>query len=441
MTKLDMSYINDFTTSHYIELLRIAKANYKFVRYQDIMLTERFILWRHDCDSSLNRSLQLAKIENEEEVKSTYFLNPHSEFYNLMEQSQSHIIEKIITLGRDIGLHFDCNYYDIQTETELDDLVAKEATWLKDWFGVTPVVFSFHNPTELFLSYERDTYGGLLNCYSKTFKDNIPYCSDSNGYWRFRRLRNVLESANDSCLQVLTHPGSWQDKPMYPRERIFRSIYGRAKYTINFYDEGLETHGRDNLAGSASNIRFIKQLDVDRYHLYDYLWNNNLLQSLYIELYRLHEHQITQICKIRFCKGGLVSPKEVDDYFKESNLVLDGWRLFQIVFDKSLAQVCDISEDIHKKWIKVFNQLVRNRTNISSDKLEEGCIYLCNIIKTVSNWGLIQESIQYDGITYLDESGVSIHNTNKDNLTETIQKSSNVAWIEFCRWVESNKKI
>ena len=103
-------------------------------------------------------------------------------------------------------------------------------------FGLRPAAFSFHNPTEFLLLWERDTYGGLINCYSRTFKTTIPYCSDSNGYWRFRRLRDALESAQDPRLQVLTHPGWWQEVPLHPRERIFRSVYGRALDIMNLYD-------------------------------------------------------------------------------------------------------------------------------------------------------------------------------------------------------------
>ena len=49
--------------------------------------------------------------------------------------------------------------------------------------------FSFHNPQKTDYNYENFLYEGLVNCYSKKFKDDLPYCSDSNGYWRFRRLK------------------------------------------------------------------------------------------------------------------------------------------------------------------------------------------------------------------------------------------------------------
>lgn len=437
MSKSELDQIKDFTTSQYIELLKIAKVNYKFIGYPDITKNAQFILWRHDCDCSLNRSLRLAQIENEEQVKSTYFLNPHCAFYNLLEKSQLQIVKEILDLGHDIGLHFDADYYDIQTENQLDKLVEKEATWLNDWFGVNPNVFSFHNPTEFLLSCEHETYAGLLNCYSKTFKDTISYCSDSNGYWRFRRLHDVLEKATDLRLQVLTHPAWWQEKPMYPRERIFRSVYGRAVFTMNSYDEGLQIHKRDNLTGPASNLNFLKQIDSDRYQFYDYLWNTDKLTSLFIELYRLHEHQILQICKITFCNKWFVSLQEVNTFFEVDALELSGYQIFDMVFDNSLGKLCSISVDIYDELFKLFNQLVHGRYYKSSIPIYEGCTYLCKIIRSIADWGESSIDIQNNGITEWVCKSMNIGHTK--NTTEEVLESQNIDWLKFCQQIYIHK--
>lgn len=41
---------------------------------------------RHDIDFSVNKSLALAQIEPDPEIKSTYYVNPHSEFHNASEK-------------------------------------------------------------------------------------------------------------------------------------------------------------------------------------------------------------------------------------------------------------------------------------------------------------------------------------------------------------------
>lgn len=432
MSKLELGHIKDFTTSQYIELLKLAKINYKFIGYQDIPRNERFILWRHDCDYSLNRSLRLAKIENKEQIKSTYFLNPHCDFYNLLEKSQSQIVREIITLGHDIGLHFDAGFYNIQSENQLDKLVKKEATWLNDWFGIMPTVFSFHNPTEFLLSCDRESYGDLLNCYSKMFKDTISYCSDSNGYWRFRRLRDVLEKGTDLRLQVLTHPAWWQEKPMYPRERIFRTVYGRAKFTMNSYDQGLQIHKRDNLCGFTANLNFLRQIDSDLYQFYDYLWSTDKLTSLFIELYRLYEHQIIQFCRVKFDREWQISAHEIDIFFADDVYSSNKWTLFQAVFNESISDICKVSIDSHPQWMKIFNQLVYGQVYDLSIKLKEGCIYLCNIIQNLVNWGQTNKSIQHNGITQIVEVDTISNDTNDVQRAKT-HHLSNVNWQEFCQ--------
>ena len=60
-------------------------------------------------------------------------------------------------------------------------------------------------------------------------------------------LRDVLESAEDEKLHVLTHRSCWVPKPMSPRARIARCIEGRAPKTAMRYDRFLAEMGRENV--------------------------------------------------------------------------------------------------------------------------------------------------------------------------------------------------
>jgi hypothetical protein len=86
-----------------------------FSGYDQIPWGEKFILWRHDLDFSINRATVLAKIESEEGIRATYFINPRSSFYNPFEPSQAELIKKIIKYEHWIGLHFDAQANEIQT--------------------------------------------------------------------------------------------------------------------------------------------------------------------------------------------------------------------------------------------------------------------------------------------------------------------------------------
>jgi hypothetical protein len=410
---------DNFTIEHYHQLLRLAKAGWGIASYANICWTQDFILWRHDVDFSLNRSLALAQIESEEDVKATYFVNPHSEFYNLAEAAQHKLIKRILSLGHDLGLHFDASFYDIESEIMLDTLVAKEARYLQDMFGQKPIAFSFHNPVSSHLAYEAEEYGGLVNCYSKRFKTEVAYCSDSNGYWRFRQLYDVLKEKKDARLQVLTHPGWWQDKPIPPRQRIFQSVYGRASKTMLGYDHGLESHNRVNQAGDAAALRVFRESHPRLYELCDYLWNTSAFQTLFVELWRCHEAQINRLCKALMRKEWRIPAAEVNAFFDPGGVSVDGWRLFQAVFGIKWQHACGYDEDQHQAWVSVRNQLIHARSSIDPTELERGCIYLCEVIQKIADWGLNQ-TFAYDGLAHLGSIGLPTLKTAEGTLEENL---------------------
>ncbi len=422
MSSSKLDHQQDFTTAQYAQLLRLARSNYKFIGYRKLALGEKFVLWRHDCDYSLNRSLRLAQIEHQESVKATYFLNPHCEFYNLLEKEQAQIVKEILTLGHDIGLHFDAAYYDVQSEGQLDALVEREASWLADWFGVKPVAFSFHNPTEFLLSCDQDNYGGLPNCYSKTFKTKIPYCSDSNGYWRFRRLWDVLESAQDPCLQVLTHPGWWQEAAATPRERIFRSVDGRAVAVMRAYDKGLEAYGRTNYGCLDHEFEFLKKKLGGKAGLIDHRWMRGEAASVYVDLWRLFESQLVKFCRIWFRKTLGASPVEVNSVIESSILRLPMHRMFAAIYQKSWVQISEVSETEYLKWQQVRNHLVHGLRTYPKEELQAGVVFLVRVMEQLSKFGETH-LIAHDGLRHAGEAGLPSRRTKKGACLAWISES------------------
>lgn len=428
---------SDFTVESYRQLIDLALKSYLVASYRFVPWGERFVLWRHDCDYSLNRSLALAHIEAESGLRSTYFVNPHCEFYNLLEKQQRDYIHQIAELGHEIALHFDADFYRTLSKSDLDKQVSAEADLLEYYLGVRPIAFSFHNPSAFHLTCEADTYGGLLNCYSKRFKEEVPYCSDSNGYWRFRRLHDVLTDATDPCLQVLTHPGWWQAKPMPPRQRIFRSVYGRAASTLRAYDANLELHDRTNHAGAATHLRFLKTVLPQSFELCDYLWNSSHFQSLFVELWRLHETQISNLCKAELREQWRVPAFEVNAFFESPLLAIDGWRLFVGVFGKTWQGAVGLDDSGYRAWVELRNALIHGRASASRQQLEEGCVFLCSTIESLAAWGNAQ-LIQYDGIAHLGFTGIPTFMTADGSLSDRLEEVAdetpslnNKKWAQF----------
>lgn len=234
----------DFTEKYYKTILK--KIKNKTIFYYEINDYDNFTLWRHDIDVSVHRALSFAKIEKNLKVKATYFVQLGSYFYNIFEKETKNLIMKIIDLGHDIGLHFDFNQYNINNKKKFLYHLNYEKKIIEDLLKVNVRVFSFHNPDKNTLKYDDFVYSGMINTYAKFFADNVKYCSDSNGYWRFKRLENFLEEKHEK-IQILTHPVWYQKRIMRPRERIIRSIQGRANNNLKNYDAILKKYARKNI--------------------------------------------------------------------------------------------------------------------------------------------------------------------------------------------------
>jgi hypothetical protein len=252
MSNVEKYHFNDFTYDNYRNILQLAKSRYIFRNYTDFKPDEPYLLWRHDVDYSMHSALKLASMETEENILATYFLYLHSELYNLLEGEITEIVRKIISMGHHIGLHFDCAYYSIENEPELENYLALEKILLERIFQKEVPVFSFHNPTAFTLGFKKWQYAGMINTYADYFQKEAGYCSDSNGYWRHRRLGSVLKEAKDAQLQVLTHPEWWQEAVMSPKQRIRRAIDGRAAKSKRWYDRLLAEAGRENVDWEGS---------------------------------------------------------------------------------------------------------------------------------------------------------------------------------------------
>lgn len=248
MTENEKKYFfSDFTTENYRKLLKLAKANYTFTTYQEYSKINKPIIWRHDVDFSMHRALKLAQIEKEEGIVSTYFVLLHSEFYNLLEKEITILLNRIIELGHPIGLHFDASYYGVKNENELKEKLFLEKKFLEKMFSVKINSFCFHITSTFTSSCYKTKYAGMTNAFSKYFQKEFGYCSDSNGYWRFKRLEDVLTNATDQRLQVLTHPELWQDKIMSPKQRVYRCADIRAEKSKQWYNNVLEKGNRKNI--------------------------------------------------------------------------------------------------------------------------------------------------------------------------------------------------
>lgn len=238
----------DFTFTNYKKLLLIAQKKYKFKLFTDDFENgDKIIILRHDLEFSVPHALRMAQIEYDLGIRSTYFVQIHSEFYNILDESNYQSIKVIMEMGHEIGLHFDTHFWNINSENLLGKYIKLDKSTLERYFDIKIRAFSFHNTNQFTLRCEKEYYAGLINVYSRKYKMEVGYCSDSTGYWRYERLEDRLRAAKDLSLQILTHDAMWQDKVLSPRQRIFKVIDERADYLKKYYDATLKKFSAKNI--------------------------------------------------------------------------------------------------------------------------------------------------------------------------------------------------
>jgi len=251
MQAVASNHWDDFTEAAYGRLIEAARTGgYRFADYRE-RPAGRHVLWRHDVDFSMHRAVRLAEIERERDAKATYFVNPHCAFYNLLEPEITALVRRIADLGHEIGLHFDSGAYPAKSwsRESLGDLISRERNLLESFLGCQIQAFAYHNPdTSDILAIDDDEIAGLVNAYGRTLRNSYGYASDSNGYWRFRPIGEVIAAGEHERLQILTHPEWWTVEPLPPRARVARCVNGRAEKALRQYDEFLRRTGRENLA-------------------------------------------------------------------------------------------------------------------------------------------------------------------------------------------------
>jgi hypothetical protein len=237
-------------------MLKSALGYYTFVNFRNYSSQiGPSIINRHDLDFSIHRALDLARIENKLGISSTYFVNPHCEFYNPLERTIADILLEIQALGHELGLHFDSHYWGISSQSELEKYLKIDYEILEKALDIKIFAFSFHNTTPFTMSCKDNEYGGLLNAYAETIFDKFKYCSDSNGYWRFQRMPELVASREFENLQLLTHPEWWTNEISSPWQKIQRAIVGRSNANLLFYKTHLKKFGMLNIDFKGDNVK------------------------------------------------------------------------------------------------------------------------------------------------------------------------------------------
>jgi hypothetical protein len=210
--------------------------NYIFISYDELDLkNDKQVILRHDVDVSIDLALKMAILENNSNVKSTYFFLLSNLSYNLLADENIKKVKKIRELGHNISLHFDLSIYQNPRKGFL-----YEKKIFEDVFGENIDIVSIHRPTKDFLNNPED-YFPIQNTYENKLLKKIVYFADSGGSFRYG---SPLESKTfQECqnIQLCIHPIWWINSKKTVQENIEQILKNKSDNYINHIKKTIKT--------------------------------------------------------------------------------------------------------------------------------------------------------------------------------------------------------
>ena len=226
----------DFSLRHYREIIELAKElGYSIGRLKDwcepgkraygfnpdgIKNDGRVLLIRHDVDFSLQYAHEMALVEIQEGIKSTYHIMLQSEFYNALTPENKQIIRYISDLGHEIGYHFNSKEMIMGEDKLLQTITHKDVESYSRHFPLVTPRIQLHRG--------RDAMG-----------IKIKYLSDSCRNFREGCLCSNLGKYDK--IQFLCHP-IWWVTDTNTREEAIEYVRHQIKFNTDshlqqFYDQ------------------------------------------------------------------------------------------------------------------------------------------------------------------------------------------------------------
>jgi|TARA_R110000744_G_scaffold41290_1_gene93435 hypothetical protein len=203
-----------FSYNEYRNIINLIKNNLPILDFTKVdKTTKKFCVLRHDIEFSIDRAHELAKVEKELEVTSTYTVQLRNNTYNALSEKNIGLIRKIKDLGHNIGLHQNPPLMDME---KLGGYIMTDIQILEHFYGFEIDRFAFHRPKKEYLK-NYVILENKINCYDKKFfhyfdekpnKVNVLYLADSNHEWKYGYPLDY-DFSKINKLQLLTHPYSW----------------------------------------------------------------------------------------------------------------------------------------------------------------------------------------------------------------------------------------
>ena len=88
-----------FSYNEYKNIINLIKSHLPIIDFSEVTeKTEKFCVLRHDIEFSIDRAYELAKVEKELGVTSTYTVQVRNNTYNALSEKNIDLIKRIIFL-------------------------------------------------------------------------------------------------------------------------------------------------------------------------------------------------------------------------------------------------------------------------------------------------------------------------------------------------------
>jgi hypothetical protein len=174
--------------------------------FRDVTSSESFVILRHDVDYSVLKAREMAEVEREMDVRSTFFVLLSSPYYNLLTADNLHATRDIAAMGHEIGLHYDTDVFRGLDHDAQCRKVVDQVQMLREAVGVPITSIAQHNPSETSV---RLRVPGYIDAYSDRFFREIAYLSDSRRLFGAPDVDAFFRQHARS--QLLIHPLWWHD--------------------------------------------------------------------------------------------------------------------------------------------------------------------------------------------------------------------------------------
>ncbi|MDB9806745.1 hypothetical protein OAC03_02690 [Amylibacter sp.] len=210
----------------YKELLEaFLDKSYNFKKFENFNANESSqVILRHDIDFSIQMAVQMATIEKDLGLESTYYFLLASDSYNLLSKEASDAIKAIQNMGHSVGLHFDPTVY----EDEKIGFKCEVEIFERRYGRIFSM--SFHRPSKSILEGIDWLPKRIIGAYQAEYFTDITYISDSQGAFRFGHPCEHKSFAQGLNMQLLIHPIWWMTDGEVAVEKIQQFIQGNASF-------------------------------------------------------------------------------------------------------------------------------------------------------------------------------------------------------------------